>query len=131
MMGRSGEGDGGWRKDGRRQLCLWDGRSRWSGLDEAGRSDLSGASSEGECDAAPRGEVGRGARQMQDDAADGADDVDAQLQEPVAEPGHLGPRTSGACGAQPKLLQEHVGGGGQQDAELVRCEPAAAGAVDL
>ena len=51
--------------------------------------------------------------------------VDAQLQEPVAEPGHLGPRTSGACGAQPKLLQEHVGGGGQQDAELVRCEPAA------
>ena len=36
-----------------------------------GRSNLSGACSEGECDAAPRVEVRRGARQMQDDTTDG------------------------------------------------------------
>ena len=75
--------------------------------------------------------VGRGAWQMQDDTADGADDMNAQLQEPVAQPGHLGSGTGGACGAQPELLHEHVGGGRQQDPQLVRGEPAAAGAVDL
>ena len=92
---------------------------------------LSGGCSEGECDPAPGVEVGRGARQMQDDSAHGADDVDSELEEPIAEPRHLGAGACGAGGAQAKLLQEHVGGGGQQDAELVCCEPAAAGAVDL
>ena len=29
MMGRSGEGDGGWKKGRQRQLHPWDGRSRW------------------------------------------------------------------------------------------------------
>ena len=57
--------------------------------------------------------------------------MNAQLQEPVAQPGHLGSGTGGACGAQPELLHEHVGGGRQQDPQLVRGEPAAAGAVDL
>ena len=37
--------------------------------------------------AAPRVEIRRGARQMQDDTTDGADDVD--VQEAVAQPGHL------------------------------------------
>ena len=41
--------------------------------------------------------------------------MNAQLQEPVAQPGHLGSGTGGACGAQPELLHEHVGGGRQQD----------------
>ena len=91
MMGRSGEGDGGWRK-GRRSDNSTRGTVGRGGStpDDAGRSDLSGACSEGECDAAPSVEGSRGARQMQDNAADGADDMDAQLQEPVAQPGHLG-----------------------------------------
>ena len=54
---------------------------------------------------------------MQDDSADGADDVDAELEESVAEPRHLGASARGAGGAPAKLLQEHVGGGGQQDAD--------------
>ena len=29
MMGRTGEGDGGWRKGRQRKLHPWDGRSRW------------------------------------------------------------------------------------------------------
>ena len=94
-------------------------------------SVLSRGGFEGECDAAPGVEEGCGAREVQYDAADGADDVDAQLQEPVAEPRHLGAGARGACGAPAKLLHEHVGGGGQQDAELVRGEPAATGAVEV
>ena len=45
---------------------------------------------------------------MQDDTADGADDMNAQLQEPdraARSPGF----------GQPELLHEHVGGGRQQD----------------
>ena len=41
---------------------------------------LSVDGSEGERDAAPRIEVGCGARQMHDDSADGADDVHAELE---------------------------------------------------
>jgi len=41
---------------------------------------------------------------MQDDPADGADDVDAELEESVAEPRHLGASARGAGGALAKLL---------------------------
>ena len=41
---------------------------------------LPGARPEGKGDLAPRVEIRRRARQMQDEAADGADDVDAELE---------------------------------------------------
>lgn len=44
---------------------------------------------------------------------------------------HLGAGAGGAGGSEPQFLQEHVGGGRQQDPQLVRPEPAAARAVDL
>ena len=50
---------------------------------------LSGARAQRECDVPPRLEVRRRARQMQNHAADRADDVDPQLQQPVAQPRHL------------------------------------------
>ena len=77
--------------------------------------------------------VGRGrARQLQDDAADGAFDMNAQLQAAVARPGRAAGRHPRCRDAQLlKLLHEHVGGGGQQDPKLVRSEPSATGAVDL
>ena len=46
---------------------------------------LSGARAQRERDVPPRLEVWRGARQMQHHAADRADDVDPQLQQPVAQ----------------------------------------------
>ena len=66
---------------------------------------LSGAGAECKGDV-PRGvEVRRGGRQVQDDAADRADDVRAELEEPVAQPRHLGAGTGGARRAQPEFLQ--------------------------
>ena len=44
---------------------------------------LSSARAQRECDVPPRLEVRRRARQMQNHAADRADDVDPQLQQPV------------------------------------------------
>ena len=92
---------------------------------------LPGARTEFDGDAPPRVEVRRGARQVQDETTDGADDVGSELEQPVAEPRHLGAGTRGARRAQPEFLQEHVSGGGQQDAQLVRPEPTAARAVEL
>ena len=71
-------------------------------------------------DLAPRVEIRRRARQMQDEAADGADDVDAELEQPIAQPHHLGSGTRGARRVQPQFLHEHVGCGGQKNAQLVR-----------
>ena len=45
---------------------------------------------------------------MQDEAADGADDVDAELEQPIAQPHHLGSGTRGARRVQPQFLHEHV-----------------------
>ena len=92
---------------------------------------LPGARPEGKGDLAPRVEIRRRARQMQDEAADGADDVDAELEQPIAQPHHLGSGTRGARRVQPQFLHEHVGCGGQKNAQLVRPESAAARAVEL
>ena len=51
---------------------------------------------------------------MQDEAADGADDVDAEFEQPIAQPQHLGSGTRGARRAQPQFLHEHVGCGSQK-----------------
>ena len=45
---------------------------------------------------------------MQDEAADGADDVDAELEQTIAQPHHLGSGTRGARRVQPQFLHEHV-----------------------
>ena len=92
---------------------------------------LPGACAERVGDAQPSVEVQGRERQMQDDSSDGADDLDAQLEEPVAQPGHLCASAVGAGGVQAQFLHEHVGRSGQQDAQLVRHEAAAARAVDL
>ena len=91
----------------------------------------SGAGAECKGDVPPGVEVRRGGRQVQDDAADRADDVRVELEEPVAQPRHLGVGTGGARRAQPEFLQEHVGGGGEEHAQLIGPEPTAARAVDL
>ena len=92
---------------------------------------LSGARAQRERDVPPRLKVWRGARQMQHHAADRADDVDPQLQQPVAQPRHLAAGTRSTRRPQSQLLHEHVGRGRQEDAHLVRPEPTAARAVDL
>ena len=57
----------------------------------AGRS-RSGAGAECERDVRPGVEVWRGGGQVQDHAADRADDVRAELEQPGAQPRHLGAR---------------------------------------
>ena len=68
---------------------------------------------------------------MQNHAADRADDVDPQLQQPVAQPRHLAAGARSTRRPQSQFLHEHVGRGGQEDAQLVRREQTAARAVDL
>ena len=68
---------------------------------------------------------------MQNHAADRADDVDSQLQQPVPQPRHLAAGTRSTRRPQSQFLHEHVGRGGQEDAQLVRREQTAARAVDL
>ena len=92
---------------------------------------LSSARAQRECDVPPRLEVRRRARQMQNHAADRADDVDPQLQQPVPQPRHLAAGTRSTRRPQSQFLHEHVGRGGQEDAQLVRREQTAARAVDL
>ena len=60
-----------------------------------------------------------------------ADDVDPQLQQPVAQPRHLAAGTRSTRRPQSQFLHAHVGGGSQEDAQLVRREQTAARAVDL
>ena len=92
---------------------------------------LPGARAKGEGDVVPSIEVWGRPRQMQDEAADRAADVNAEFEQPVAQPRHLGAGAGGACGAQAEFLHGHVGGGRQEDAQLVRPELAAARTVDL
>ena len=54
-----------------------------------------------------------------------------QCEEPVAQPRHLGAGTGGARRAQPEFLHQHVGGGGEEHAQLIGPEATAARAVDL
>ena len=89
------------------------------------------ARAERERDLTPGGEAGRRRRQMEDDAADRDDDVDAQFEQPLAQPGHLGACIGGARGAQAKFLHEHVRRGGEEDPQLIRPEAAATRAADL
>ena len=64
-------------------------------------------------------------------AADRANDVHAQGEQPGAQPRHLGAGTGGARRAQPACLQQHVGRGGEQHAQVIGPEAPADRAVDL
>ena len=83
------------------------------GLTGAG-GGLSGAGAECKRDVPPGVEVRRGGRQVQDHAADRADDVRPQFEEPVAQPRHLGAGTGGARRAQPEFLHQYVSGCGEE-----------------
>ena len=54
-----------------------------------------------------------------------------QFEQPVPQPGHLGASTGGPRRAQPEFLHQHIGRGGEEDAQLIRPEATAAGPTDL
>src|SRR6266498_6033244 len=58
---------------------VWRGRGSW----------LAGAGAEREGDMTPGIEEGRRGRQMEDDAAHRRDDMDAELEQPLTQRGHL------------------------------------------
>jgi len=68
---------------------------------------------------------------MEDDAAHGDDHVDAQFEQPLAQPRDLGVRTRGARGPQAEFLHEDVRGGREEHAQLIRPEATATRAADL
>ena len=68
-----------------------------------------------------------GARELQDDPTDGADDVDADRDQRLPQPRDLGAAERGPVGVQLQLLAEHEGRGRQRDAQLVGPEPRATG----
>src|SRR2546426_9061247 len=92
---------------------------------------LAGAGAEREGDVTPGVEEGCRGRQMEDDAAHRADDVDAELEQPLTQRGHLRAGAGGARGPQPEFLHEDVRGGGEEHAQLIGPEAPAARASDL
>jgi hypothetical protein len=100
---------------------------------EARRSvgGLARAGTERKRDVAPRVEVGRRCRQMEDEAAHRHDDVDAEFEQTLPQCGHLGAGARRARGPQPEFLHEHVRRGGEEHAQLIGPEATAAGASDL
>src|SRR3989442_843526 len=68
---------------------------------------------------------------MEDDAAYGDDHVDAQFEQPLAQPRDLGVRTRGARGPQAEFLHEDVRGGREEHAQLIRPEATATRSSDL
>ena len=58
--------------------------------------DLSWASAEREGDVPPRVQVWRRGGQVQDDTAYRRNDMDAEFEQPVPQPAHLGARAAGA-----------------------------------
>src|SRR5882672_24734 len=68
---------------------------------------------------------------MEDDAAHGPDDMDAELKQPLPQRGHLRAGAGRARGPQPEFLHEHVRGGGEEHAQLIGPEATAARASEL
>src|SRR6266851_10078665 len=100
---------------------VWRGRGWW----------LAGAGAEREGDVTPGVEERRRGRQMEDDAAHRPDDMDAELEQPLTQRGHLRAGAGGARGPQPEFLHEDVRGGGEEHAQLIGPEAPAARASDL
>ena len=76
-------------------------RGRYCSVRAPGGFGLTGAGAERQRDAPPRVQMGRPPRQMQDDAAHGGDDLHAELEQPVAQPSHLGAGVAGSRRPQP------------------------------
>ena len=57
--------------------------------------------------------------------------MDAELEQPLAQRGHLRAGAGGARGPQPEFLHEDVRGGGEEHAQLIGPEATAARAPDL
>src|SRR5438309_3169001 len=68
---------------------------------------------------------------MEDDAAYRDDDVDAELEQPLTQRGHLRAGAGRARGSEPEFLHEHVCGGGEEHAQLIGPEATAARPSDL
>ena len=68
---------------------------------------------------------------MHDHAANRTHHSGTQFQQPFTDGPDLSSGTAGVRGSQTQLLHQYVRGSGEQDAELVGPEVAAAGAVDL
>jgi len=100
---------------------VWRGRGWW----------LAGAGAEREGDVTPGVEKRCRRGQMEDDAAHGAQDMDAKFEQPLPQRGHLRPGARRARRPQPEFLHEHVRGGGEEHAQLIGPEATAAGASDL
>ena len=92
---------------------------------------LAGAGAEREGDVPPRVAVGGRARQVEDDAAHGDDDVDTQFEQSLAQPRHLGAGTRGARGAHAEFLHQDVRGSREEHAQLIGPEATAARPADL
>ena len=69
-------------------------------------------------------------RQSQDEPAHRDDYLDADLEQFESQRRDLRPRPGGAAGREAQLLQQHVGRGGKQHAQLIGEEARAAGAVE-
>jgi hypothetical protein len=67
---------------------------------------------------------------VEHDATHGSHDARAKLQEPETQRHDVRPCTGRARGAEPPFLPQDRGDGGQQDAQVVRPKPGAAGAPD-
>jgi hypothetical protein len=100
---------------------------RHGGLGGAG---LSGDSAERPREIRPRGGVGMGSREMQDEAADRAHDLHADRDEGLPEPGGLGAAERGPVRAELQLLKQDERRGRQRDAQLIGPEARAAGASE-
>src|SRR6266581_4853234 len=88
---------------------------------------LAGAGPERKRDVAPRVEVRRRCRQMEDEAAHRHDDMDAECEQTLPQCGHLRAGARRARGPQPEFLHEHVRRGGEEHAQLIGPEAPAAG----
>src|SRR6266496_4644575 len=92
---------------------------------------LAAAGAEREGDVTPGIEEGRRGRQMEDDAAHRRDDMDAELEQPLTQRGHLRVGAGRPRGPQPEFLHQHIRGGGEEHAQLIGPEATAARASDL
>jgi len=105
---------------------LNDPRDSWaSGAPSAQRS------TQASCDTAPVGAPRAALWQMQHDAAHRAGHPHAQLEQPLAQGGHLRACARSGSRTRAQFLHQHIGCRSEQHAQLVGPESGAAGAVDL
>jgi len=68
-------------------------------------------------------------RQAQDESSHRGDDLDADLEEFEPQGGDLSARPVGTSSSETDLLQQSIGRGGEQHAQLIGEEPRTAGAI--